>query len=749
MIKAVFCIYGLVISVPLMAALSLVLIQPGRRISGFRRALSGLAAAAFSISAAAACLLFRFGTQGLLSLPDRIRNGGILYQDIYYLALTGAVYTLISILWGYYLKRLLADEPPGLCRLQENLIALSAILAIAFLALGFVVSDRSKAGIRIRELHGDGSLKEANGSLTTLDYITLENTGTTAVDLEELYLSDKEDELQKLSLKGFALNAGQSFSMLLDDTSPFKVGDGETVYLSDQSGKILDFLLYAPNAHITLAEPVLSAESGFYPEEFELSLLPGEEEEGAVIRYTLDGSRPTEESAPYTEPIRVYDRKGEEAPCLSVKNVNYDLSGHGFELSETERAFVVRAAAFDGEGHRSGIVNGVYFVGPSSRRNEKILSLTADFDELFGPDGICVTGPAYDAWYTSGQEGSAPDVNFMQSGREWEIGGNVQYFDRGRYAGGQDVGIRVFGGTSRELSLKPFALYSRKMYSGSDSFGLDLFGTGRPVHSIALRDGMTDAILQKLAGGRDVASQAHTKVSVFLNGEFWYDTYACEKYNPAYFYEHKGIAENNIIIVKDGMLDTGEPGDEELYQDIYRYLAEHDLGEPENYEEFSRIIDVQSYIDYACANIYGCNLDQNENTNRQLYRARKPVGDGENDGRWRWALYDMDLLGGIVEEDTEIYGAEEAAAINPFTARLSDRAVSFEEQTLFRALMQNEMFRYQFYQTFLDMMETDFAPGRVQEALSEFGTSDGLEEFFEKRTEYMTQFLNEELGIGE
>ena len=51
----------------------------------------------------------------------------------------------------------------------------------------------------------------------------------------------------------------------------------------------------------------LSQKHGFYDKPFELTITDNESlvAEGAAIRYTLDGSAPTAESALYTEPITI------------------------------------------------------------------------------------------------------------------------------------------------------------------------------------------------------------------------------------------------------------------------------------------------------------------------------------------------------------------------------------------------------------------------------------------------------------
>lgn len=743
------CFFVLIVGIQYLSGLFLAVLSPGKRHSAGRVVLIFVLTAVLYSLVWCALLIRRYGTGTVPFdlLFNNLRTGSMLYQDVGYFAQMSLFTAAASCLIGLCLCRLVNEGQLHLSRLQENMVIISFVLAFLCLYLGYRYADHTLRQLKLTGLHGDGSLAEANGIYSTTDYIKLMNTGENTVDLDGLFLSDELSGRFLIPLSGNMIAAGEELVFYLDDLAPFKLSAGETVYLTDTNGTVYDQVSYEPEGDVVLGEPVFSAESGFYDKPFLLSLDVSENtgKNGAVY-YTLDGSEPTPMSQRYTEPIEVYDKKGTPAPCRQAKRVVYDYAEYEPENTEVDRAFIVRAAVFDEEGHRSRVANGVYFIGTPEYTNRKVISITADYDSLFGLNGICTTGPLYDAWYLSGGGPDQPEVNFWKSGRAWEIKGNLQYFNKGEPEGGQDVGLRVFGGSSRDFALKHFSIYSRKSYSGSDSFCVDFFDNNRPVHSIALRDGTADAVLQDLCAGRKVAAQPHAQVSVFLNGEFWFDTYACEKYSPAYFYEHKGIAENNIIIVKEGLIDQGEAGDELLYDQIYEYIADHDLSDQQSYEEFCDIIDVQSYIDYICATAYGANLDQDEIINRQLYRARKPVDDDENDGRWRWCLYDMDFLGGIMESP-EDYGVEHSYEINPFSDRLGDESVNINEQTLFRALIQNDEFKKDLVATMKDMMETDFSMDNVKKVFDRYeGSKQELKEFFKNRPEYMNRILLEEFG---
>lgn len=742
-----------ILMIALPVAVDIVLLLPGdkERSSRIRFAVALIMMLGACALSAAILLRKRFSLAGIPLLARRILVRDYIYQDISYICLTAFITIVIAVAGSLVLRRLFKLGDSHISFRQEYVAVGAVIASGVILAFSYIYTDTVMSHVVIKELHADGSPYEIDEETETSDYVMLENTYDIPVDLEEMYLSDRIDEPHKFSLKGIVLQPGESRLIRLDSSAPFGVSSGETVYLSDKHQKVYDQQSYATEDEKHVEAPVLSADSGFYDNEFDLTIsMPGDTASDLKIYYTIDGSRPTTASTPYTGPIHVYDRVDDEWPCNMVKNVMFEYDEYEPEVHKSGRAFVVRAAAFDKEGNRSKVVDGTYLIGQDGYADHKVISLTADFEDLFGENGICVTGPEYDKWYKGGQEGDEPDVNFLQSGRAWEIEGNLEYFDKGEYKGGQDIGLRVFGGSSRRQPIKKFSMYSRRSYSGSDSFLLDFFDDQVPVHSVCLRGiGNTDAVLQEMAKGLDVTTQSHAYVSVFLNGESWCNTFLCEKYSPAYFYEHYGIPENNLVVIKEGNIKYGNESDLDLYTQIFRFVTENDMTKPENYAAVCDMIDIQSYIDYMVVNTYCCNLDQDEFKNRMLYRVRTPIGDGERDGRWRWMLYDMDAIE-FISFGPDTYGADDLAAINPFTAPAVTVSTTVNDQMLFRALKQNEEFRKQFVESYLRIAEDNFSVRNVSAVMERYGTDiTAYDNFFEKRGEYMKQFVFEEFGTGQ
>ncbi len=487
--------------------------------------------------------------------------------------------------------------------------------------------------------------------------------------------------------------------------------------------------------------PCLSAESGFYEEPFWLEMIAPE---GAKVYYTLDGSLPDAEACLYREPIEITPGGGRESEVTFVRNMQLDWVEAEGE-SHVNAATVIRACALYEDGRASETVTATYFVGEGHFRDKLVVSLVADPEDLFGDNGIYVTGKAYDEWYLGDQSGEMPVPNFLQRGEAWERPGVVELFS-GESILQQKVGLRIQGASARDYGNKRFSVYARKKYSGSSWLETSLFGGSR-VHSFALRSGFMNGYIQQLVQDRDVASARSREVIVYLNGALWYITMAQEKYSGKFFQENYGIQDDNIIMVKAGALEKGQEGDLALYHAVYEFLNAHDMGEASSYEALDRLMDIQSYIDYCCVNVYFANLDFNETKNTVCWRARKTGHGKYEDGRWRWALYDLDLENlnyGVAFEE-----------INTFTTDTHYAGSAFNTRPMYVALKKNPEFRRQFVTSFMDMVNTDFTVERASEVMREWGATaqwwgmlpDWTETFFPARTEAVLGHLSEEFGL--
>lgn len=663
-------------------------------------------------------------------------------------------------------------------RKQFKGLVLLVVLSFLFLILmlGLNVREQLQSQVIINEICSNNETYVLEESGQIEDYIELYNRGKYDCSLDGLYLSDDIYELQKLSLDGIVIPAG-GFCIVpcIEEGDSFSINrKGETIYLSNDKGEILEQIevdklkadtAYARNAEgkwqigdctpnmqnetnseVGVEQPVLSYESGFYDETFDLEISSAE---NTTIYYTLDGSIPNEGSCIYEKPIEVYDKSTEPNVWKAKQNVVRKWMDYEPDPTPVPKAFIIRAMAMDNAGNKSDIVTATYFVGNSEYKEENVVSLVVDPAELFdGEKGIYVTGENYDEWYLGGQQGEEPLPNFRQKGRDWEREAVFELFENSSSVLQQDVGVRIQGAGAREKTLKRFSVYARKEYSGSDLFEYSIFDSGAPSHALVLREPVTDVICQELMAGRGLPYLRTKRVFLFLNGEFWEATYIREKYNEQYFEEYYDIEEDDLIVIEGNAVGCGVETDMIYFDEFYRYIEEHDFSDAGTYQELAKVMDIQSYIDFLVTNIYSGNMDIafEKTKNVVMWRSRQTDGEEYNDGKWRFALYDMDS---VTWNSKTYYDVEHRAEINSFAQKPEHADLAYNQSALFVALKQNENFCKQFVLSFMDIMNTYFSPKQAGETLMKYDKSveEWAEGYLIKRPEYMKKYLAEEFGL--
>ena len=731
------------------------------------------------------------------------------YQDVATLAMTVPVCLAAGIIGGYILRALLwREDRLRITRGRRAAVWLLALGCAAAVLAGRSAALNSRKALRLTEicrkaeayLLTDRNRKKAGEDGNNLCYAVVYNDGELDCALEALWLSETEEEPKACGFQQITVPAKGTLMLTMDANHglDLKKGGGSTVFLSDADGELLDRVkvpALEENQCWTLGEdgtwsvrtlgnpvreknpsgayvpePEFSAESGFYAKPFQLTIRGTE---GTTVRYTLDCGEPTKESPVYTDPIAVYDRSEEPNLYRSIRNVQNDYLNKRYTGWEpVEKAFVVRAAAFDAEGNASLTVTKTYFIGLEQYREKNVLSLVADPADLFDPEnGIYVTGAEYEAWYAENIEeatklnraeaekvldengnrapsiwDSEPTANFQQTGRAWEREADFTLLEQGEVFLSQPVGIRIQGHGTRRAALKRFSIYSRSEYSGSRYFSRQLFGHEN-THSLVLREGELNALAQSLAAGRDVLAQPYLPVTVFLNGEYWYTTYLYEKATERLISNLYGVSEGVVTIVKNGEVPADAKKEENAFPGIYEYLRNHDLADAASYEGFGRIVDIQSYIDAACFQVYLANMDYQEQWNNYYWHTNKHEDGAGGDTRWRLGLYDMDLKWTNVSFSAKV---EHAWEIDPFTmyGTWQRKVKTITEWPVFSALKKNPAFQRQFVLTFMDLVNTAFRPENVLPVLEAIGCEDKeVREFFENRGPLAAGFMAEAFGL--
>lgn len=469
-----------------------------------------------------------------------------------------------------------------------------------------------------------------------------------------------------------------------------------------------------------VAPPEFSAGSGFYEESFRLQLSSAP---GTRIYYTLDCTDPEEDGLLYEAPILVENVTGRE----NIHSMRTDVSAGFYEdlILEhqtkdavphyqapdypVEKCMVVRAMAVDSLGNRSQTVTCSYFVGtdPAQWDGCNIISVVTDPDNLFDPgSGIYVTGDIFDAYMTK----KTPhdhwrfwDANYRQTGAAWERPGDFTLFDSsGAPLLDFSGSIRTQGGVSRGTLPRSLNLYADTSFAGG-LLNDRLFADGYVPTRITLSGGgnqiitqFNDYMMTCRTQDLNVAKMPFSPYVLFLDGEYWGFYWLTGSYDARYLSAHYGVAEEDVVMIKNGALEVGGSSDVLLYDNMKTFITENDMSVPANYAEACRLIDLDSFLDYYACMAYIARCEDWPTTNYALWRT-KQTGDGPYaDGKWRWMLFDCNstsMYDAVLEHDTLSY--------------------IIRWDPIFAALWENSQFREDFQSRILEIADQCFDAGQM------------------------------------
>jgi len=395
--------------------------------------------------------------------------------------------------------------------------------------------------------------------------------------------------------------------------------------------------------------------------------------EGQVLRYTVDGSTPTEKSKQMGE----------------------------LTLSKTT---VVKVRAFKEGKLPSATVTATYVIG---QHGIPFISLSGDPDGIFGyNNGILANGPGYtESFPHSG-------ANFW---KDWERRVTFEYHTvTGQRALCLDAGIKVFGQYSRGYDQKSLAVHFRDRYGASEVtypfFEDNLHTTlkhlvlragGQDQKQTRIRDAFCAQVLKK-AGAR-VAIMDWAPVALYINGEYWGYYDLREKVNEDYLNTHYGLDASNVTIIKND--SRALEGTNTEIKALYSYVKSHDLTVKENYDYVCSVMDTDSFIDFLIAEIFFANGDTG---NKKCFK------ENTEGSKWYWVVFDMDmtvrpeaLWGDRYNTIEMLFNPAGHGSNNGFTTCLQ------------RALIKNKDFRKRFITRYAELLNTAFTAESLNAVLDE------------------------------
>ncbi len=518
-------------------------------------------------------------------------------------------------------------------------------------------------------------------------------------------------------------------------------------------------------AHADILTPSFSHSPGFYDEPVQLSIDVDHPE--AEIYYTTDGSEPSQDDYRYEGPLKLDSREG-DPNVISEIPTNSLNEGHPYRENwvppqgEVFKINVIRARAFLEDDTAGEIASASYLIDPDSENGRRytmpVVSIHSDPDNFFDDEkGI----------YVEGQTGA----NFHQRGREWERPVHIEFFEEdGTMGFGQDAGIRIHGGTTRNRPRKSLRLYARSDY-GKTWFNYPIF-TDKPVpryKRFILRNSgndwseavFRDAYLQRLIQyNTEIDVQYSRPAIVFLNGEYWGIHNIRDRYDGRYLESHYGVDPDRITIMENNAgFDKGSEEGAADYDDFYKFVTEKPMSLFFNYEEVQDMMDVDNFIDYQILHIFTRNTDWPGNNKRYwkyldgTTEADMPEGQ---DGRWRWMAFDLDF--GFGQQFDYVYNSGAPYGDNnPFHNTI---AFAMEDDgpdwpnppwstALLRNLMENGTFRNTFINRFANHLNTSFHPDRATALLDSMKSlyQPEMEEHIKRWTEPDYAYWQNDLSI--
>ena len=355
------------------------------------------------------------------------------------------------------------------------------------------------------------------------------------------------------------------------------------------------------------------------------------------IRYTTNGNTPDANSPLYTGSLTLDSTLYSRSNIYTIVNT---IPSTFYLADDVQRAIVIRAAAFDGNGHRlCEPVTNTYFIASlgCDFHGLPVLELTADSLALFDYEtGIFVPGIHYNS------ADSISTGNYKMRGREWERVINMEFYEPDNRGVNQRCGLRTHGGASRFLQQKGMKLYARSEY-GKKKFSYPFFGPTslekfkrlclHPFRcSNWLQTGGQDYLAQTIAHNLNFESLAVREVIVFINGEYWGIYTMEEAPDERYIQSHFDADLEQLMIVKYwGVPYHGDPSD---WQALFSWFNTADLSQLEDWAYAAERVDVSCFLDYMLYETYSANIDWPKN-NLKIWR----LAPGE---RFRWMFYDGD-----------------------------------------------------------------------------------------------------------
>lgn len=457
-----------------------------------------------------------------------------------------------------------------------------------------------------------------------------------------------------------------------------------------------------------------SKETGLYDTDIEVELSSN----GAVvapateIRYTLNGDNPATNGKVYSGPIKL-------------------------GMSELVNAIPIKATYcyIGGKCGKTYINTYILAADPEKDITLQIISLTSNHNNLYDYErGIFIKGKTYDDNIAKGMnpEEFVPG-NYSQRDEDWIRGADVVLLDPSEMEANtdkgilwdQEIGIQISGGTSAADPIKSLKLVANRKYgydklaysfspSGDSTVGLAI---PKKYNSLRLRAGGQDknsgnirsSLVSRLTEESEFDGYSATKRAVaYLNGQFYGVVDVEQNFSDSFLAKRFGLAESDDIVKikkseSKAFAEAGVTG-----------LFERDLNDPENREALEKMVDMDNYLKYYALEILWNNTDWPGNSFEMWrYNGQEVDGNKYSDGRWRFLIYDTDLI--YYRDGNPVFF--EGAVGDQLSAIMEGKYRA--EGSTFPHVMESTYYRNKFVQIMQELMNGPFVTEHILKIIDE------------------------------